>query len=100
MQDDMLSTVRRIDERKDRSEAHVVVGEGNCPGVGRECAIDSAAYWRGEIPAYRISKMLRFDLERVQRIFLAKGVPTIVRPRGARSAAPAADALSTIAPVR
>ena len=22
------------------------------------------AYWRGEIPAYRISKMLRFDLER------------------------------------
>jgi hypothetical protein len=46
------------------------------------------------------SKMLRFDLERVQRIFLAKGLSTIVRPRGARSAAPAADALSTIAPVR
>lgn len=31
------------------------------------------AYWRGEIPAYRISTMLRFDLERVQRIFWRKG---------------------------
>ena len=31
------------------------------------------AYWRGEIPAYRISTMLRLDLERVQRLFLAKG---------------------------
>ena len=30
------------------------------------------AYWRGEIPAYRISKMLRFDLERVQRNFWPK----------------------------
>ena len=37
------------------------------------------AYWRGDIPAYRICKMLRFDLERVQRIFLAKGLPGIVR---------------------
>jgi excisionase family DNA binding protein len=36
------------------------------------------AYWRGEIPAYRISKMLRFNLERVQRIFLAKGLSRIV----------------------
>ena len=42
------------------------------------------AYWRGDIPAYGISKMLRFDLERVQRIFLAKGLSTIVRPRAAR----------------
>ena len=32
------------------------------------------AYWRGEIPAYRISAMLRFDLERVQRIFMRKRV--------------------------
>ena len=37
------------------------------------------AYWKGDIPAYRICKMLRFDLERVQRIFLAKGLPVIVR---------------------
>ena len=42
------------------------------------------AYWEVDIPAYRISKMLRFDLERVQRIFLAKGLSRIVRPRGAR----------------
>jgi excisionase family DNA binding protein len=58
------------------------------------------AYWRGEIPVYRISTMLRFDLERVQRIFLAKGLSRIVRPRGARSAAPAVDAHRRIAPVR
>jgi excisionase family DNA binding protein len=50
------------------------------------------AYWRGEIPAYRISKMLRFNLERVQRIFLAKGLLRIVRPRGARPPAPAGGA--------
>ena len=31
------------------------------------------AYWRGEIPASRISTMLRFDLERVQQIFWQKG---------------------------
>jgi excisionase family DNA binding protein len=31
------------------------------------------AYWRGDIPAYRISTMLRFDLERVQRMVLANG---------------------------
>ena len=48
------------------------------------------AYWRGEIPAYRISTLLRFDLDRVQRIFLAKGLSRIVRPRGARSPALAA----------
>jgi len=58
------------------------------------------AYWRGEIPAYRISAMLRFDLERVQRIFLAKGLPRIVRPRGARPPATAGDAHSRNAPVR
>jgi excisionase family DNA binding protein len=50
------------------------------------------AYWRGDIPAYRISKMLRFDLERVQRIFLAKGLSRIVRPRVARPPAPAGGA--------
>ncbi len=57
------------------------------------------AYWRGDIPAYRISKMLRFDLERVQRIFLAKGLSRIVRPREARSPAPAGGAHRK-APVR
>ena len=58
------------------------------------------AYWRGDIPAYRICKMLRFDLERVQRIFLAKGLPGIVRGRQrARPAAPAGGAQRK-APVR
>ncbi len=42
------------------------------------------AYWRGDIPAYRISKMLRFDLARVQQIFLEKWVARIVQPRAAR----------------
>jgi hypothetical protein len=45
------------------------------------------AYWRGDISVYRVSTMLRFDLERIQRIILAKGLSTVVRPRGARSAA-------------
>ena len=58
------------------------------------------AYWRGDIPAYRISKMLRFDLERVQRIFLAKGLSMIVRPRAARPPARAGGAHSPNAPVR
>jgi len=58
------------------------------------------AYWRGDIPAYRISTMLRFDLERVQRIFLAKGLSRIVRPRAARQAAPAGGAHSRKAPAR
>ncbi|MEO5631889.1 MAG: helix-turn-helix domain-containing protein [Nitrospiraceae bacterium] len=58
------------------------------------------AYWKGDIPAYRICKMLRFDLERVQRIFLAKGLPGIVRDRQrARSPAPAGGAPRK-APVR
>ena len=57
------------------------------------------AYWRREIPAYRISAMLRFDLERVQRIFLAKGLPRIVRPRRARPPAKAGGAHEK-APVR
>jgi len=58
------------------------------------------AYWRGEIPAYRISKMLRFNLERVQRIFLAKGLSRIVRPRRARPPAKAGGAHRRKAPVR
>ena len=58
------------------------------------------AYWRGDIPTYRISKMLRFDLERVQRIFLAKGLSTIVRPRAARPPANAGGAQRQTAPVR
>jgi excisionase family DNA binding protein len=58
------------------------------------------AYWRGDIPAYRISKMLRFDLERVQRIFLAKGLPRIVRHRRARPPARAGGAHSRNAPGR
>jgi hypothetical protein len=33
------------------------------------------AYWKGDIPAFRVCKMLRFDLERVRDIFLAKGLP-------------------------
>ena len=57
------------------------------------------AYWRGEIPAYRICKMLRFNLERVQRIFLAKGLSSIVRPRSARPPAQAGGAHDK-APVR
>ena len=33
------------------------------------------AYWKGDIPAFRVCKVLRFDLERVRGIFLAKGLP-------------------------
>jgi len=64
--------------------------------VARELGVSAQsirrAYWNGTIPAYRICKMLRFDLERVQRIFLAKGLPGIVRPSVARQAAPAGGA--------
>ena len=98
MQDGMVSTVRRIDERKDRYEAHVVVGEGSAQELGVSAQSIRHAYWRGDIPAYRISKMLRFDLERVQRIFLAKGLSRIVRPRGARPPAKAGDAPSKTPP--
>jgi hypothetical protein len=58
------------------------------------------ACWRGDIPAYLITKILRFDLARVRRIFLAKGLSTIVRPRSARPPANAGDAHSRKAPVR
>ena len=96
----MVSTVLRIDERKDTNEAHVVVGEGTGSGIGCQRAIDRRAYWRKEIPAYRISTMLRFELERVQRIFLAKGLSRVVRPGGARPPARAGGAPSKNAPVR
>ena len=33
------------------------------------------AYWKGDIPAFRVCHVLRFDLEHVRRIFLAKGLP-------------------------
>jgi hypothetical protein len=46
------------------------------------------------------AKMLRFDLERIQRILLSKRLSKIVRSRGARSPAKAGDAHSRNAPVR
>ena len=58
------------------------------------------AYWRGDIPAYRITKILRFDLARVQRIFLAIGLSPIVRPRAARPPANAGGAQRRTAPAR
>jgi len=58
------------------------------------------AYWRGDIPVYRITKILRFDLARVQRIFLAKGLLTIVRPLSARPPAIAGGAPRRTAPAR
>ena len=47
-----------------------------------------------------VKQRLHFDLDRVQRILLAKVLSTIVGRSGARSAARAADAHSSIAPVR
>ena len=58
------------------------------------------AYWRGEITAYRISKMPRFDLGQIQRIFLTKGLRGSVRPRAARPPAIAGDAPRRTAPAR
>jgi hypothetical protein len=84
----MVSIVMRIYERTDTNEAHIVVGEGSRSGIGCERAIHSTCLLEGDIPAYRICKMLRFDLERVQRVFLAKGLPGIVR--GSQRARPAA----------
>lgn len=37
----MVSPVMRITQRKERNEAHVVVGERNCPRHGSEHAIHS-----------------------------------------------------------
>ena len=58
------------------------------------------AYWRGDIPAYRLSKILRFDLARVQRILLMKGSQGSVRPRAARPPAIAGGAPRRTAPAR
>ena len=58
------------------------------------------AYWRCEIPAYRISKMPRFDLGQIQRIFLTKGLRGSVRPRAARPPAIAGGAPRKKAPAR
>jgi hypothetical protein len=33
------------------------------------------SYWKGHIRAFRVCKVLRFDLEHVRRIFLANGLP-------------------------
>ena len=72
--------------------------------VARELGVSTQsirrAYWNGTIPAYRICKMLRFDLERVQGIFLAKGLSPIVRPRVARPPAIAGGAPRRTAPGR
>jgi hypothetical protein len=75
----MVRIVMRIYERKDTNEAHIVVGEGSCLGIGCERTIYSTRSIEGNIPAYRICKMLRSDLERVQLTFLAKDLPGIVR---------------------
>jgi len=58
------------------------------------------AYWRGDIPAYRLSKILRFDLARVQRILLTKGLAGSVRPHAARPPAIAGGAPRRTASVR
>ncbi|UVT15539.1 MAG: helix-turn-helix domain-containing protein [Nitrospira sp.] len=58
------------------------------------------AYWSGSIPAYRVNKMLRFDLERVQQIFLAKGSARGVRASSMRPAAPAGGASRKKAPAQ
>ena len=58
------------------------------------------AYWRGEIPAYRISKMPRFDLGKIQQIFLTKGLRGSVRPRAARPPAIAGGAPLKKAPAQ
>ena len=56
-------------------------------------------YLRREIPSYRISTMLRFNLDHAQRILPAKGVNARTTTRRATGGA-AADAHSSIAPVR
>ena len=86
----MVSIVMRIYERTDTNKAYIVVGEGHRSGIGCERVIHTTCLLEGDIPAYRICKMLRFDLERVQRIFLAKGLPGIVQ--GSQRAHPAATA--------
>ena len=57
------------------------------------------AYWSGG-PSRVSGQQMRFDLERVQRIFSAKGLLRIIRPRAARPPAIAGGAHRSIAPVR
>ena len=52
-----------------------------------EMCIISMSVADREIPAYRTSKMLRFNLERIQRIIGSKRLSWIGRPCGARSPA-------------
>jgi hypothetical protein len=71
----------------------IVVGEGSGAGIGGQ------GVRMGEVLLPPIASAQCFaSMERVKRIFLVKGLSRIVRPRGARSAAPAADALSRNAP--
>ena len=74
MQDGMVSTVSaQTNERTGMKRTLLSVKE-----VAQELGVSAQsirrAYWRGEIPAYRISKMLRFDPERVQRSFSGQRV--------------------------
>lgn len=50
MQDGIVGTVMRIDERKDMNEAHVVVGKGSGAGIGCERAIYSPSVLAGRHP--------------------------------------------------
>ena len=43
-------TVGRIDQRNDRYDAHLVVGERNLSGIGSECAIDSTCLFAARDP--------------------------------------------------
>ncbi len=100
MQNGMVSTMRHIYEGEDSDERMLWSVKEVAQELGVSPQSIRRAYWRGDIPAYRITKILRFDLARVQRIFLAKGLSTIVRLRSARSPAKAGDAHSRKAPVR
>jgi hypothetical protein len=44
------------------------------------------SYWKGDIRAFRVCKMLRFDLEHVREVFLTNGLP------GSRAAQVTGDA--------
>ena len=113
MQTGMFSTVRRRDERTDRYEAQIRLADGqslsfkqqdvllSVKEIAQALGVSAHSFdVRGDIPAYRISKMLRFDLARVQRVFLAKGLSPIVRPRPARPPANAGGTHRRTAPVR
>ena len=48
-------------------------GEGSRAGIGCQCAIISTSDLIAEIPAYRISKMLRFDWNESSESFCPSG---------------------------